>query len=821
MSPKTKLLLVGWDAADWQIINPLLQQGKMPSLARLMNGGAWGNLATLDPPISPMLWTSIATGKRPYKHGIHGFTELAPDGENVRPVRVTSRKCKAVWNILNDNGYKTNVIGWWPSHPAEKLDGVCVSNFFAVIPDEKKEDWPLFEGAVFPENRAEELAELRLHPKELTAEIMHNFFPNAIGLNSDTDPVLRSAMRILAHATSVHAPATHILETTDWDFTAVYFDALDHFSHLGMKYHPPQLKGISDRDFKNYSYLVEAAYRFHDMLLDRLLDLAGENCNVILVSDHGFESNEKRLLKLPEEPGAPALEHRQFGVFVGHGANIKAGQVYGASLLDVAPTILNLFGLPAAEDFDGNTMQSAVKEPVETLVETYESGERLHESTEGNSQIDGEMMVQLEALGYIKAAKSAQEKKVLLSENEYYLARSLADGGKFTEALKKAAFLEKAFPEVGRYANYHASLLLLLGQIEALENWLSVREKTPFTQYLRGLILLQQGKPLLAAEAFQQLNLNANPSILAQIAAAWQQAGNAEMAKEFAQKALLHDAENGTVLRLLGDIFSSESRWEEALSCYFKALNLLYHQPLVHQKIGTCFYWLNMYQEAVNAFEVALRLAPTNPAVIEQLVGLFLEHLNNPKRLAELQKMQSEFAIVVTGFPRSGTSLLMNMLQRGGIEILSDNLREADKNNPEGYFELEAVKSTASDQQFLCSASGKAVKIVMPLLRLVNPILPLKVIWMERDLAGTLQSQQKMKGAKNAANFTLLQNMQKEQELMRAWLNQHPHLSYLTLHFNDVLAEPQKAAEKVQAFLGKELQIEQMIAAVKQELKHF
>ena len=70
-----------------------------------------------------MLLTSIATGKRPYKHGIHGFSEPDPHSGGIRPITNLSRKTKAVWNILNQHGQKANVIGWWPSHPAEPING--------------------------------------------------------------------------------------------------------------------------------------------------------------------------------------------------------------------------------------------------------------------------------------------------------------------------------------------------------------------------------------------------------------------------------------------------------------------------------------------------------------------------------------------------------------------------------------------------------------------------------------------------------------------------------------------------------------------------
>src|SRR5258706_9624440 len=108
-----KVLLVGWDAADWKVIQPLMEAGKMPNVRRLVENGAMAQLTTLHPPLSPMLWTSIATGKRPFKHGIHGFSEPTADGRGVQPVTNLSRKCKAVWNIFQQNGLRSVVIGWW------------------------------------------------------------------------------------------------------------------------------------------------------------------------------------------------------------------------------------------------------------------------------------------------------------------------------------------------------------------------------------------------------------------------------------------------------------------------------------------------------------------------------------------------------------------------------------------------------------------------------------------------------------------------------------------------------------------------------------
>src|SRR6187399_3315956 len=90
----SRLLLIGWDAADWQVIHPLVDAGLMPTLERLINTGTIGNLASLSPMLSPILWTSIATGKRIQGHGVRGFAEPLPDRSGIRPVGTRTRICK-------------------------------------------------------------------------------------------------------------------------------------------------------------------------------------------------------------------------------------------------------------------------------------------------------------------------------------------------------------------------------------------------------------------------------------------------------------------------------------------------------------------------------------------------------------------------------------------------------------------------------------------------------------------------------------------------------------------------------------------------------
>ncbi len=270
-----KVLLIGWDAADWKVINPLLDQGLMPTLDDFINHGVMGNLATLRPILSPMLWNSIATGKRPNKHGIHGFME--PDTQNggIRPVSSTSRKVKAIWNILTQRGFKTHVLGWFAGHPAEPINGISVSDLFPYATVPLDQPWPLPPGAVYPESLRDTFAELRMHPADVTEAAILPWIPRAAEIDQEKDKGLMSFAKILSENCSIHNAATWLLQNEPWDFMAVYYNGIDHFCHGFMHYHPPRMEGIPEDRFEIYKDVVNGAYRFHDMMLQTLLDLAG------------------------------------------------------------------------------------------------------------------------------------------------------------------------------------------------------------------------------------------------------------------------------------------------------------------------------------------------------------------------------------------------------------------------------------------------------------------------------------------------------------------------------------------------------------------
>jgi predicted AlkP superfamily phosphohydrolase/phosphomutase len=429
---KPKLLLIGWDAADWEVITPLLEEGMMPSLDGLINRGVMGNLATLQPILSPMLWNSVATGKFADKHGIHGFIEPDPKNGGARPYTSTSRKCKALWNILTQSNLRSNIVGWWASHPAEPIKGTVVTNAFSGVKYDPEQGWRVPQGTIHPPEKSALLARFRVFSNELTEAHILPFIPEAAKIDQQSDQRLSTFTKILSDAASIQAVATALMEVEPADFTAVYYDAVDHFSHAFMAYNPPRLDWVKEEDFELYKEVVRGAYRFHDMMLERLLHLAGAETTIILCSDHGFESGVQRPRATPREPAGPAVWHRQFGILVMAGPGIKKDErIYGASLIDIAPTVLTVLGLPIGEDMDGRPLLEAFEVPPE--VKTIASWERVPGESgmhSGDEELDPdqaqELMQHFAALGYIEDPGADKEKAAESAEIEakYNISRT-------------------------------------------------------------------------------------------------------------------------------------------------------------------------------------------------------------------------------------------------------------------------------------------------------------------------------------------------------------------------------------------------------------
>jgi predicted AlkP superfamily phosphohydrolase/phosphomutase/tetratricopeptide (TPR) repeat protein len=846
---KKKTLIVGWDAADWDVIKPMLERGQLPALNSLIGKGVMGNIRTLDPPFSPMLWTSIATGKHADQHGILNFVEPQPDTGKIRPVQSTSRKCRTFWNILGYLGYKTNIVGWWPSHPAEPVNGVMVSNHFHKT---EKEEIP--EGSVFPISMYEELKALRVAPSELDRRHAEAFIRNLGGIKMDeekteektnfhNDLLNRLAIQI-AHSTTIQATTTHLMQHTDWDVTGVYFEGIDRLSHLFMKYHPPRQPHINETHYHYYKRIVTAAYRFHDMMLGRLLELAGEDTTVILLSDHGFYSDHRRLPSIPNEPAGIAHEHNPMGVFCMKGPGIKQDQlVHGASLLDVTPTLLAHLGEAIGEDMEGKVLQTAFDTPLSLKkIPSWEDvdGEFYeHLPAVRDSPLETKESLQdLVDLGYLEALAEDEEEQLfqVTKECNYNLALVLASKGRYEEAID---LLETIYEEDlsdhrinKRLIDYYCITDNVNKARNVFSNFKKYGMKVKQDEFeALELRILAATDDLVATEAKTEALLakHRSPGLLHYRATNLMKLLRYEEATNIYLELIQLNPQDISATSGLGRSYFKQNVFDKAAEYALSAINMEFFNPNAHYQLGMALFKLAQYEDAARAFEIAIHQRPNFNRATSKLIRIFRDHLEQPKKaepyVEMLRHFNQEEIVVVSGLPRSGTSMMMQILDAGGLRVLTDGERTADKHNPKGYWEYTPVKNTLRDKDWLEEAGGKAVKVVAPLLHAIPLKYKCKVIFMERDLDHVLHSQQKMLAdmrGESVVSFPLSKKNRLLKQSLSAKEKAHnrSNLEMMSFNYQEILKSPDEAIEALSSFLNFPLDTEAAKAIIAPELNH-
>jgi predicted AlkP superfamily phosphohydrolase/phosphomutase/thioredoxin-like negative regulator of GroEL len=646
-APGKKILLIGWDAADWEMIEPLLQSGQMPALAQLIQGGVRGNLATLQPVLSPMLWTSIATGKRADKHGICGFTEPLADASGIGPVRSTSRQCKAIWNILTQNGLKSNLVGWFATNPAEPINGVMVTDQFLHAPLKGGETVP----SIHPPQLAQPAASLRVTPEDLTAEDLLPFIPRLAEIDLKTDDRPLKLARRLARAASIQNLATALIQSEPWNLMGVYYDAIDQFGHEFMPYHPPRMPGVSEGDFELYQEVMRGCYRFHDLMLQALLQYVDAETTVILISDHGYECGRRR----------PALEqgrqdpegcHRPFGVVCLKGPGLKkSSRLYGASILDVTPTILTLLGLPIGADMDGRPWLEAFAEPVKP--ERIFSWEGIADKTAGlhagHTRQDpaeaAQAVEQLVELGYIAAPAEDVRQTIrnTIRCNQSNLVRALLGTPQEARALPLLQELLAADP-----ANEWCILTLARCQIRMgklaearalLESTASARQSVSQGELIFAELAFAEGKVAAALHHLQAAERSggAQPLLWNQLGRAHLQLERWDDATVAFEKSLQAEPENPAALDGLARVHLERNEPESAVEKSLKAVGLIHFFPEAHFHLGNGLERLGQARDAIMAYETALGMGYQTEVLHQKLAQLYRPI--NPQKAASHEKV--------------------------------------------------------------------------------------------------------------------------------------------------------------------------------------
>ncbi len=414
--PRHKVLVLGLDGLDWDLVLPWVEAGRLPHLKRLMDQGTWGTMTTLVPMLSPLIWTSMVTGVSADVHGVLDFVEKDPETGQMAPITGRSRKVPAVWNVASALGLTVDVVGWWATWPAERINGTMVSDrlYYTLqqgIPKEVfHEDPP---DLIFPPQRTAEFTALRDRAVAETdwravrflMNVPEDVFDRAVAQNFGMeDPV--DGMRRILSATRTYLGAGLALAAEKPDLMMVYLEGTDTIGHLLAQYLPPPTLEIDDATAAVYAAAVPAYFEIVDRWIGRYIETCPlEEYAVVLVSDHGFKWGRERPRGLSGTAGPTApLWHADDAVFVIAGTGVqRRGRVQEKpSVYDVAPTLATLLGMPADPSWPTTLLPGsppADAAPVEwaPLVPpaSYSQGGG------GAAPVDPEFIAKLKALGYI------------------------------------------------------------------------------------------------------------------------------------------------------------------------------------------------------------------------------------------------------------------------------------------------------------------------------------------------------------------------------------------------------------------------------------
>lgn len=575
------VLLVGWDAASWSQIHPLLDSGAMPHLSRLVEQGIMGSLATFAPVASPLLWASLSTGRFPDTHGVLDSHEPDERTAGVRPVTRASLRAPHVWEILAQAGVSARSIAWPVTHPAAG-PATCVSGAFAAG----------LANCTFPKDLEEKLAELRFHPQEWTTAELKAFVPELAKIDQDKDRGLARLAVLLSEAVTVQAAATSLLESSPGGFTAIWFGAIGAACQAFLTdCHPV------------YRQVIAGVYRFLDQMLGRLVQLAGPEACMLLVSDRSAVG-----ATTPNRAASPR------GILAAAGPGIQADELaFGVSLLDIAPTILALHDFEPAPGMAGRRIpEICPASPSRTLIESpAPAREPAPDALHVNREIAA-----LQPLGYKDAIAQAarpqsEEQRKRQSLN---LARVLTAQGRDPEALPLFEQLASEDPNRNEIRLLLAHACYRSGRIAECrrisEQLLKQFPHHPLEPAAMAMLAIAEGRP---GEALAQLDASRgredlDAALHVAVGELYLKLGRAEKAIAAFQSAIRSDPALATAHEALARALLLCGLLEESAEAAMNAVRIRYDLPSAHLALARALLALDRKDDANRAFAVAERL---------------------------------------------------------------------------------------------------------------------------------------------------------------------------------------------------------------------
>jgi tetratricopeptide (TPR) repeat protein len=601
-----RLMLIGWEAADWKILHPLIDAGKMPALQYIIENGASGSMLSGRPLLPAPQWTSLVTGKRPWQHRVCHQIQFEPGAGRPVPIAAAHRKASALWEMLSREGKRSLIVGWPVTQGARAELAAIVSNRYAeptASPGIKP--WPpATPGTFWPENLGADLDGLRVSPDAIQSDLLSHYVPDWKKIDQKRDRHLGHLRVFLAADLSHHAALMHLLKANGWSLAAVQFPALGAISAMFLPYCAPKRDWVSEAEFQLYSKVVRAACVMLDRMLHALIQAAGKETAVIVASAHGINQN------LPPNylrGGANDSWKSSSGILAACGPGFNRDSLlFGATIQDVAPTILTWFGLPIGEDMEGRVLvESFTTAPEVKRVSSWDHGDRLGIGPAVSAPV--------------QSPDSSGAKKLQL-ESDWNLAMSYLDGARYEEALVLLDKLFRSFPERADFGLALFQCQLTLKKTDEAAAMLEILlEGIPpgaWSLLPRVELLIAQGNRKEArrlVEEIQRLK-PADPEVLRRLGLILWRLREWKALADLARQALQRDENEPLAWLGLAESALRLREPKQAVEAATRAIGLNYFLPQAHQVLFRALLEQGKWPEAREAMQTLMRMQPDNRA---------------------------------------------------------------------------------------------------------------------------------------------------------------------------------------------------------------
>ncbi len=474
---KTRVVVLGFDGVDPRMVTDGVKAGRLPNFDRLIKEGAFGPLRTIQPILSPIIWTTVATGKYPTAHGVLDLLVRSDRDPNARvPVTSGQRQVEALWDIAGRYGNSVGLVGWLASHPAERVNGFAVSERtqqLAYLYNSRLD--PSDEGKSWPPDLIGTIKPWLRRPGDIPFSEMSPFggftpeeYVSSFSLAFTLRNRLNNLRLIYATADNFRVVGERLYRERRPDLFCAYFESFDATAHNFMCYEPPIKWEGAKKDAgaaERFGGTVDAMLRWHDRVLGEWMAAIDPDTVLMVISDHGWLHGEA---KIPEDSSFFSREggarfHLPYGIVGVFGRGVRPGtgmKGMRASVLDVAPTVLALMGFPKAEDMPGKVWTGVFSTDLATgTVPSYESGRatrlaraRAEKEPRGGGRADADedresLLQNLLAVGYVGTEAEAPSRPLIHMGASYMEQGMYAEAEEaFTEALRAATKEQK--PEV-------------------------------------------------------------------------------------------------------------------------------------------------------------------------------------------------------------------------------------------------------------------------------------------------------------------------------------------------------------------------------------